>query len=564
MLFPLERLEMARDKGRTAWEFKLKSSNSKPGLFNDDSLLEVKKKLKMAKPIAVCYVELFMQPKVYDTKLNSMQVKLNALNNHIHYNMDLVKRMAGLGMKLPKIDFNVMVNYSKPNEYEVLVDTSITQGNKTTVINKARITMKKVKENGMWEVRIHHPSLKALIQRTESFYNLNYEKYRLATVNAFKVLIGNAKLSSVTKNKTTNLLMKESALLLKNSTMGYEILEGKWRMLIREIINEQLEKMLKQPNPFGISNSTMQNHVRKLIPKLDGLVQDALTFDNLKSLFQVERLQTAKKSLIDIAKSREFKQVVIQGARRAILKHNLPEETKRAMMKMINLAISDLNLSGKIPVLMLSYVRHQLNSTLLAAKGPGKTFIKAALKSLNVSNADIIHILSNTEGYFQDIFNEIDRKTNINDQIKKILQKPYGKHNLTSILAYLSSINDFSPKHIKMARRFLQRKMTNVSSLIPKRWMWRIDPIVKKLMAAINNVKDEDIASNATKVLFNIGEVLFTSVADYMSTNFSSDIEKHLNVIMNTKILFGNFTLPQYWERYVFFNIIVVQSVVAY
>ena len=543
---------MAQEKGRTAWEFKHTSSNSKPVLSNDGSLLEVKKKLEMAKPIAACYVELLMQPKVYDAKLNSMQVKLDALSNHIHYNMDLVKRVANLDIKLPKIDSNVIVDYSKPDEYEAFVDSSVTQGNKTTVINQARITVKKAKELGMWEVQIHHPSLKALIQRTESFYNLNYEKYRLATLNALNMLIGNAKLSSMTKKKISNLLMRESAFLLKNSTMGYENLEVKWRMLIREVINEQLEQALKQPSPFGISNSTMQNHVKKLAPMLDGIVEDALTFDKLKSLFQVERLQAARKSLIDIARSRKFKQAVIREARRAILKHNLPKEAKRAMIKMIHSAIGDLNLSGEIPVLMLSYVRHQLNSTWLAAKSPGETFIKSALKSLNVSNADLIHILSNAESYFQDVFKEIDRKTNLNDQIKKILQKPYGKHNLTSILAYLSSMNDFGLKHIKMGRRFLQRKLMNVSSLIPKRWMSRIDPIVKKLMAAVDDVKDEDIASNATKVLFNIGEVLFTSVADYVAANFSSDIEEHLSVLMNTNILYDNFTLSQYWERYAF------------
>ena len=557
-----DHIAVIRDKGQVKWETRYKSTKIGPILPGAQLMPIIKKKLEFVEPIVSTKGEL-IQPNLYSAVLYPTKIRVNFFDSRVNYDMDLVKRMARLNLKLPKLNSTIRVNYSEPNRYEIVADNSVTVGRNSVFVNRTRVVVKKAKEGRFWEVRIQHPNLKNLIQSLKSIFHLDYKKYEVTIFNISKELISKMKLSSAMQTKVSNLLMEGTALLLKNATMAVENLESKWRILIREIVDEQIENALKKPNPFGISDSKLSNRLKSLIPRVSDLVESALTFDKLKLMFETDRTwQAAKKSLIEIAKSRDFKRMVMNGARRALMRHGLSFKTRRVLLRVINKAISDLDSNDELPVLMLSYISHQFNTTLFGAGSPSMSFYNAMLRSLNVTGSEKLHILSDTERVFNAIFEEIDRKTSFNEKIKKILQKPYGSHNVSNVLREFASINDFihrlnsntsnGPNLVEKGKRILQRKLMSVAEFIPNRWRLRLDPIIKKLIAAISLVKYDDIASNATEVLFNIGEISFNSIYDYMATNFSSDIENDLKVWIYSlppQALFGNLTLPQYWKR---------------
>ena len=553
---------VAQGEGKVKWEAKYRSTKVQPVLRDDDLVPTVKTNLKLVKPVTALYAEYIMQPRAYNPVPYSVEFRVDVFDNHVHYNMDFVERIARLGLKVPKFESNIQLNYSKPGRYDILAGYSVIHGSKEVIVNQTGITVMKVEEDGLWEVRIHHPHLKTLIRRLMSMYELEYRKYQTAFLNISNELISKMKLSNSAKKKIFGLLKGGGALLLENATNAYDSFEDKWRMLIKEIINEQVESALSQLKLSEISNSTLRNRIKSLIPRAGDVTEHALTFDRLKIMFETNRRwQTAKKSLIQIARSRDFRRMVIRSTRRALFSGGLSLETRRVLLRMVNTAINNLDLKHELPILMLSYIKHTVNKTHFEADSQSSSFLEATLRSLNLTRAEVVRTLSTAKGVFRAIFNEIDRKTNLDGKVKEILQMPLGNRN-SSILTELGSMNKFVlgissdfrrvSGPLEKGKGFIRRKLLSVSELIPGRWRLRVDPIIKKFIAAIAAVKSEKIASNATEVLFNIGEILFNSVFDYIATNLSSDLEKdlkHLIHILPSKAYMGNFTLSQYWER---------------
>ena len=556
---------MGSDGSHVKWQTNYKFLPASSILNGPDLINVVKKNLKFMKPITSFYGDIYLDPTAKNVVFYPNRIEFKYFDKHVIYQMDMMNRLARIAINLSKFNSTVAVNFSQSNSYDILVDYS----NNSLIVNQAKITVKRSDEMGLFEITIHHPFLKGLIQNLKSIYRADYEKYKAKIHNISEELISKLKLSNVAKRKLSSLLMlaRGERFLLKNASKAFENLADEWRTLVKEIVKEEFESALKQPGIFKNADGNVEKmiryHMKSLIPAVGVLVDNLFAFDKLKFMNEEnKKWKIAKESLVAIAESSEFKNLLIKGARKLFIGLKMSQQTQEKMIEIVRGAINKLELNKEMPTLLLNYIRHQFNASIIRDEILLHSLLNETLMSANLTNTKLFHTFPNTEHFFQFIFKEMERKTNLNMKLKEILQKSYGKLNISEIMFQLSALNKWILRidsnatnlrnPVEKAKVFLRLKLESASQLLPYHWRKRIGPIIKNFLDAINAIQEEEVAKNATKLLFNIGEDLVNSVFDYITTNFSSDLEKDLKAAFHDilpKISIGNLTLPQYWTR---------------
>ena len=315
-------------------------------LNNKDLLSGVQNELEKIKPQVNVSVDLRTSPRTIETYfLYPKTVLVEIFGNKVLYNINLEKQVANMNMVLPMLTIDFNVKFHQPDKYDI----SIKYENGSGVAKEATITISKSDEKGLWEVLVHHPSLKGLFAMLKKKYDDDFSKMKGLFFSKVKNAARNMTLSEDLKERVLTNLFEVMGRDYFNTNLTNAVSDSSkaWKGLMNGIFDERFQLMMNQlfevTKGTGNQGAKFKERLKVLAGKLSKLVGESVSLETLQRLLKGgEVWKESSAELIRLAEKPAVRQIVLNGIKKSLAMQNVSKRTQDGVMILINRWYSDV------------------------------------------------------------------------------------------------------------------------------------------------------------------------------------------------------------------------------
>lgn len=313
---------------------------------NKDLLSGVRNELEKIKPQVNMSVDFRRGPRSIETFfLYPKTVLVEIFGNKALYNINLEKQVADMNLVLPMLVIDINVKFHQPDKYDI----SIKYKNSSGIAKEATITISKSDEKGLWEVLVHHPSLKGLFAMLKKRYNDNFSKMKGVFFSQVKNAARNMTLSEDLKERVLSNLFEVLGRDYFNTNLTSAVSDSSkaWKGLMDGVFKEQFQVMVDQlfevAKDTGNQGAKSKQRLKVLAGELSKLVSESVSLETLQKLLKGKEVwKESAAELTRLAEKPAVRQIILNGIQKSLALQNVSKSTQDGVIKLIDRWYSDV------------------------------------------------------------------------------------------------------------------------------------------------------------------------------------------------------------------------------